>query len=105
MFKTQYKYDSFGRIRNIVYSDGEVVRYGYTTMRTDLRTHPDGGKQGTLGCIGLSGESKELLQFVRMVTPFIPTDSKNTSVLLNVVIADNPGCFKAADKTTPALFR
>ena len=31
MFKTQYKYDSFGRMRNIIYPDGEVVHYGYTT--------------------------------------------------------------------------
>ena len=31
MFKTQYKYDSFGRMRNIIYPDGEVVYYGYTT--------------------------------------------------------------------------
>ena len=31
MFKTQYKYDSFGRIRNIIYPDGEVIYYGYTT--------------------------------------------------------------------------
>ena len=85
MFKTQYKYDGFGRIRNIVYSDGEVVRYGYTTMRTDLRIHPDGGKQGTLGCIGLSGESKELLQFVRMVTPFIQLSGKGNCVFLRNV--------------------
>lgn len=31
VFKTQFKYDSFGRIRNIVYPDGEVLHYGYTT--------------------------------------------------------------------------
>ena len=31
MFKTQYKYDSFGRMRNIIYPDGEVVHYGYAT--------------------------------------------------------------------------
>ena len=31
MFRTQYKYDSFGRIRNIIYLDGEVIYYGYTT--------------------------------------------------------------------------
>ena len=30
-FKTQYKYDSFGRMRNIIYPDGEVVFYMYTT--------------------------------------------------------------------------
>lgn len=31
VFRTQYKYDSFGRIRNIIYPDGEAVHYGYTT--------------------------------------------------------------------------
>ena len=31
VFRTMYKYDSFGRMRNIVYPDGEVVHYGYTT--------------------------------------------------------------------------
>ena len=30
-FRTQYKYDSFGRMRNIIYPDGEVVHYGYAT--------------------------------------------------------------------------
>ena len=77
----------------------------FTTMRTDLRIHPDGGKQGTLGCIGLSGGASELQQFVRTMTPFVPADSKNTSVLLTVVVTGNPDCFKAADKTGPALFK
>ncbi len=31
IFRTQFKYDSFGRVRNIIYPDGEVVHYGYTT--------------------------------------------------------------------------
>ena len=31
VFRTLFKYDSFGRIRNIIYPDGEVVHYGYTT--------------------------------------------------------------------------
>ena len=31
IFRTLFKYDSFGRIRNIIYPDGEVVHYGYTT--------------------------------------------------------------------------
>ena len=31
VFKTQYKYDSFGRMRNIIYPDGEVLHYNYTT--------------------------------------------------------------------------
>lgn len=31
VFRTLFKYDSFGRMRNIIYPDGEVVHYGYTT--------------------------------------------------------------------------
>ena len=31
VFRTLFKYDSFGRIRNIIYPDGETVHYGYTT--------------------------------------------------------------------------
>ena len=31
VFRTRYKYDSFGRMRNIIYPDGEIVHYGYTT--------------------------------------------------------------------------
>ena len=31
VFRTLFKYDSFGRIRNIIYPDGEAVHYGYTT--------------------------------------------------------------------------
>jgi len=77
----------------------------FTTMRKDLRIHPDGGAQGTLGCIGLTGGASELKQFVRTVTPFVPADPQNTSILLTVVVTGNPGCFKAADGPSPALFR
>jgi RHS repeat-associated protein len=31
VFRTRYEYDSFGRMRSIVYPDGEVVQYNYTT--------------------------------------------------------------------------
>ena len=31
VFQTQYEYDSFGRMRSIVYPDGEDVQYSYTT--------------------------------------------------------------------------
>jgi RHS repeat-associated protein len=31
IFRTLFKYDSFGRMRNIVYPDGEIVHYGYAT--------------------------------------------------------------------------
>lgn len=31
IFQTQYDYDSFGKMRSIVYPDGEIVTYDYTT--------------------------------------------------------------------------
>ena len=31
VFRTRYEYDSFGRMRSIVYPDGEDVQYNYTT--------------------------------------------------------------------------
>jgi hypothetical protein len=31
----------------------QVIRPQFSTARTDLGIHPDGNKQGTLGCIGL----------------------------------------------------
>lgn len=31
VFRMLFQYDSFGRMRNIIYPDGEVVYYGYTT--------------------------------------------------------------------------
>ena len=31
VFETNYKYDSFGRMRSITYPDGEIVKYDYTT--------------------------------------------------------------------------
>ncbi len=44
VFRTLFKYDSFGRMRNIVYPDGEVVHYGYTTG--GLLWNVAGWKQG-----------------------------------------------------------
>ena len=44
VFLTNYKYDSFGRMREIIYPDGEAVRYGYTTG--GLLKSVEGTKQG-----------------------------------------------------------
>ena len=110
----EYSCSSF-RYRSSSEANGGYYNNGYgfsinlnprfTTERTLLRIHPDGGRSGTLGCIGLTGGANELQQFVRTMTPFVPADPKNTSVPLTVVVTGNPGCFKAADKTGPALFR
>ena len=59
----------------------------FSTNRTDLRIHPDGGFPGTKGCIGLSGEKSELQEFIDIVTPFYLSGAK---IKLNVNIFDNP---------------
>ncbi len=110
----EYSCSSF-RYRSSSEANGGYYNNGYgfsinlnpsfTTMRKYLRIHPDGGAQGTKGCIGLTGGASELKQFVRTVTPFVPADPQNTSILLTVVVTGNPGCYKAADKNGPALFR
>jgi RHS repeat-associated protein len=59
----------------------------FKTGRTELRIHPDGNNEGTLGCIGLSGNSMILKDFVNLlksilqVQPTIPT---------NINIINNP---------------
>ena len=43
-FKMQYKYDSYNRIQEMTYPDGEVVRYGYN--RGGMLRRMDGDKNG-----------------------------------------------------------
>jgi hypothetical protein len=35
----------------------------FNTGRSLLRIHPDGNKEGNLGCVGLSGNAQELVDF------------------------------------------
>ena len=104
-FRYRASSEAHGGYYNNGYGFSINLNPSFKTMRKDLRIHPDGGAQGTLGCIGLTGGASELKQFVRTVTPFVPADPKNTSVLLTIIVTGNPGCFEAADKTGPALFR
>ncbi len=59
----------------------------WTTQRTGLMIHPDGGAFGTAGCIGLTGIASDLSLFQKMVSPF--TSGGKTSPL-SVSIIGNP---------------
>ena len=104
-FRNRSSSEAKGGYYNNGYGFSINLNPSFTTKRTELRIHPDGGFPGTKGCIGLTGGANELQQFVRTMAPFVPTDSKSTSVLLTVIVTGNPGCYKAADKNGSALFR
>jgi uncharacterized protein RhaS with RHS repeats len=60
----------------------------FSTGRTLLRIHPDGGKYfGTQGCIGLLGNKNELLSFKSTMEI---TLSKQKNISLNINILNNP---------------
>jgi len=64
----------------------------FETCRDLLRIHPDGGRKGTEGCIGLTGGKETLLRFKNSLSNLL---KKHGSVNLKVSIYKNPnrnGC-------------
>ncbi len=60
----------------------------FTTGRTELRFHPDGGNYlGTQGCIGLTCGATGLISFRTRMNNYLST---NTSINVNVNITNNP---------------
>lgn len=59
----------------------------FSTGRTDLRLHPDGNNEGTLGCIGLGGNAAQLSTFSTTLQSYLQNGS---SVPLNINITNNP---------------
>ncbi|SHM44419.1 DUF6443 domain-containing protein [Flavobacterium chilense] len=59
----------------------------FSTNRSDLRIHPDGNNEGTLGCIGLSGNSSQLSAFSAAVQGFL---QNSKSIPATVNITNNP---------------
>ncbi|CAN5193107.1 hypothetical protein BH09BAC2_BH09BAC2_18840 [soil metagenome] len=59
----------------------------FSTGRSLLRMHPDGNNEGTLGCIGLSGNGATLNQFVNSMNHYL---EGKTSLPVNVNIQNNP---------------
>lgn len=59
----------------------------FSTGRSLLRMHPDGNNEGTLGCIGLSGNGATLNQFVNTMNHYL---EGRTSLPVNINIQNNP---------------
>ena len=59
----------------------------FSTNRSDLRIHPDGNNEGTLGCIGLSGNATQLSALSTAVQGFL---QNKTSTPATINITNNP---------------
>jgi hypothetical protein len=59
----------------------------FSTGRDLLRIHPDGNNEGTLGCIGLSGDATQLNAFSTAVQGLL---QNNTSIPATINITNNP---------------
>lgn len=59
----------------------------FSTNRSDLRIHPDGNNEGTLGCIGLSGNATQLRSFSSTVQNLLQSTS---SIPATINITNNP---------------
>ena len=59
----------------------------FKTSRSLLRIHPDGNNEGTLGCIGLSGDSQNLSEFTQTLNKYLQNQS---SIRVNININNNP---------------
>jgi RHS repeat-associated protein len=60
----------------------------FSTGRSLLRIHPDGNDEGTLGCIGLSGNGQGLTDFRTVLNNYL--SNGRTSLPVNINIANNP---------------
>jgi len=73
------------------YKDGVSFTYNlnpmFSTGRTDLRVHPDGNNEGTLGCVGLSGNGKILREFRDRLNAIL---RHTTSIPTSINIIGNP---------------
>jgi len=59
----------------------------FNTGRSDLRVHPDGNNEGTLGCIGLTGNAQGLTDFRNTLNGYLQNRS---SLPVNINITNNP---------------
>lgn len=59
----------------------------FSTGRSDLRMHPDGNNEGTLGCIGLTGNAHNLTDFKNTLNGYLQNRS---SLPVNINITNNP---------------
>jgi hypothetical protein len=59
----------------------------FSTGRSDLRVHPDGNNEGTLGCIGLTGNAQDLTDFRNAFNGYL---RNRNSLPVNINILNNP---------------
>jgi RHS repeat-associated protein len=59
----------------------------FNTGRSDLRVHPDGNNEGTLGCIGLTGNAQGITDFRNTLNGYLQNRS---SLPVNINITNNP---------------
>ncbi|WP_461533108.1 hypothetical protein [Sinomicrobium sp.] len=70
----------------------------FNTGRSLLRIHPDGNNEGTLGCIGLSGNGRELNAFKDALNEYL--EDRN-SIRVNINISNNPNNNGRSGKKIP----
>ena len=69
----------------------------FKTERSLLRIHPDGNSKGTLGCIGVTGTQKELLEFEEIMKNLL---KYKKSIHATINIKNNPNNSKPPKKIT-----
>ncbi|WP_459888091.1 hypothetical protein [Campylobacter concisus] len=67
----------------------------FKTERSLLRIHPDGNNKGTLGCIGVTGTQKELLEFEEIMKNLL---KHKKSIHATINIKNNPNNSKPPKK-------
>ena len=67
----------------------------FKTERSLLRIHPDGNSKGTLGCIGVTGTQKELLEFEEIMKNLLKHEK---SIHATINIKNNPNNSKPPKK-------
>ncbi|AEE49135.1 RHS repeat domain-containing protein [Haliscomenobacter hydrossis] len=60
----------------------------FRTGRTELRVHPDGNNEGTLGCVGLSANAQGLTDFRSTMNSYLGNGRSSIPATIN--IANNP---------------
>ncbi|MBE9829396.1 murein L,D-transpeptidase, partial [Campylobacter concisus] len=69
----------------------------FKTERSLLRIHPDGNSKGTLGCIGVTGTQKELLEFEEIMKNLLKHEK---SIHATINMKNNPNNSKPPKKIT-----
>ena len=72
----------------------------FKTNRSLLRIHPDGNNEGTLGCIGLSGDKNDLIRFRDKLRGYLKLQK---GIPTKIYIMNNPNNDNWGRKKTPNI--